>query len=165
MENFTLYELTELYTNLMDLDLEDEQVQEALEEIDEKIEVKADNIAKLIRGLEGQKDICKAEEERIYARRKSIENRIKNLKEYLQATMIATDKRKFKTDLFSFNIQKNRASLKILDEEKVPEEYIEYDRKVLKDKLKKAITEGLEADYAELIQTESLRVKWGAGNG
>lgn len=159
MENFTLYELTELYTNLMDLDLEDEQVQEALEEIDEKIEVKADNIAKLIRGLEGQKDICKAEEERIYERRKSIENRINNLKEYLEATMIATDKRKFKTDLFSFNIQKNRASLKILDEEKVPEEYVEYDRKVLKDKLKKAITEGLEVDYAELIQTESLRVR------
>ena len=72
MENFTLYELTELYTNLMDLDLEDEQVQEALEEIDEKIEVKADNIAKLIRGLEGQKDICKAEEERIYATFKRI---------------------------------------------------------------------------------------------
>lgn len=159
MENFTLYELTELYTNLLDLDLEDEQVQEALEDIDEKIEVKADNIAKLIKGLEGQKDICKAEEERIYKRRKSIENRIENLKEYLKATMIATDKRKFKTDLFSFNIQKNRASIKILDEEKVPEEYVEYDRKVLKDKLKKAITEGLEADYAEIIQTESLRVK------
>lgn len=159
MENFTLYELTELYTNLLDLDLEDEQVQEALEDIDEKIEVKADNIAKLIKGLEGQKDICKAEEERIYKRRKSIENRIENLKEYLKATMIATDKRKFKTDLFSFNIQKNRASIKILDEEKVPEEYVEYDRKVLKDKLKKAITEGLEVDYAELVQTESLRVR------
>lgn len=159
MENFTLYELTELYTNLMDLDLEDEDVQQALGDIDEKIEVKADNIAKLIKSLEGQKDICKAEEERIYKRRKSIENRIDNLKEYLQKTMIATDKRKFKTDLFSFSIQKNRASLKILDEEKVPEEYVEYDRKVLKDKLKKAITEGLEVDYAELIQTESLRVK------
>lgn len=159
MENFTLYELTELYTNLMDLDLEDEQVKQALEDIDEKIEVKADNIAKLIRGLEGQKDICKAEEERIYKRRKSVENRIENLKEYLKATMIATDKRKFKTDLFSFNIQKNRASLKILDEEKVPEEYVEYDRKVLKDKLKKAIAEGLEVDYAELTQTESLRVR------
>ncbi len=159
MENFTLYELTELYSNLMDLDLEDEQVQEALEDIDEKIEVKADNIAKLIKGLEGQKDICKVEEERIYARRKSIENRINNLKEYLQATMIATDKRKFKTDLFSFNIQKNRASLKILDEEKVPEEYVEYDRKVLKDKLKKAIAEGLEVDYAEMIQSESIRIR------
>lgn len=159
MENFTLYELTELYTNLMDLDLEDEDVQQALGDIDEKIEVKADNIAKLIRGLEGQKDICKAEEERICKRRKSIENRIDNLKEYLKATMIATDKRKFKTDLFSFNIQKNKTSIKILNEEKVPEEYVEYDRKVLKDKLKKAITEGLEADYAELIQTESLRVK------
>lgn len=159
MENFTLYELTELYTNLMDLDLEDEQVQQALGDIDEKIEVKADNIAKLIRGLEGQKDICKAEEERICKRRKSIENRIDNLKEYLKATMIATDKRKFKTDLFSFNIQKNKTSIKILNEEKVPEEYVEYDRKVLKDKLKKAITEGLEVDYAELIQTESLRVR------
>lgn len=159
MENFTLYELTELYTNLMDLDLEDEDVQQALGDIDEKIEIKADNIAKLIRGLEGQKDVCKAEEERIYKRRKSIENRISDLKAYLQKTMIATDKRKFKTNLFSFNIQKNKASLKILDEEKVPEEYVEYDRKVLKDKLKKAITEGLEVDYAELIQTESLRVK------
>lgn len=159
MENFTLYELTELYTNLMDLDLEDEDVQQALGDIDEKIEIKADNIAKLIRGLEGQKDICKAEEERIYKRRKSIENRISNLKAYLQETMIATDKRKFKTNLFSFNIQKNKASLKILDEKKVPEEYVEYDRKVLKDKLKKAITEGLEVDYAEIEQSESIRIR------
>lgn len=159
MENFTLYELTELYTNLMDLDLEDEDVQQALGDIDEKIEVKADNIAKLIRGLEGQKDICKAEEERICKRRKSIENRIDNLKEYLKATMIATDKRKFKTDLFSFNIQKNKTSIKILNEEKVPEEYVEYDRKVLKDKLKKAIAEGLEVDYAEMIQSESIRIR------
>lgn len=165
MENFTLYELTELYTNLMDLDLEDEDVQQALGDIDEKIEIKADNIAKLIRGLEGQKDVCKAEEERIYKRRKSIENRISNLKAYLQETMIATDKRKFKTNLFSFNIQKNKASLKILDEKKVPEEYVEYDRKVLKDKLKKAITEGLEVDYAEMKQSESIRIRWGARNG
>lgn len=159
MEKFTLYELTELYTNLMDLDLEDEQVQEALEDIDEKIEVKADNIAKLIRSLEGQKDICKAEEERIYARRKSLENRINNLKAYLQETMIATDKRKFKTDLFSFSIQKNRASLKILDEAKVPEEFVEYERKVLKDKIKDALKEGLEVDYAEMVQSESIRIR------
>lgn len=65
MENFTLYELTELYTNLMDLDLEDEQVQEALEDIDEKIEVKADNIAKLIKGWKVKK---------IFARRKKKES-------------------------------------------------------------------------------------------
>lgn len=159
MENFKLYDLTEIYMNLMDMDIEDDQVQQTLDEIDEKIEIKADNIAKLIKSLEGQESICKSEEERIYKRRKSIENRIRNLKAYLQEAMIATDKRKFKTDLFSFNIQKNRASLNILDEEKVPEEFVEYERKILKDKIRNAIKEGLEVDYAEMRQSESIRIR------
>ena len=49
----------------------------------------------------------KAEEERLYRRRKSAENHIQKLKDTLQANLEFIGKTKFKTDLFSFSVSKN----------------------------------------------------------
>ena len=52
-------------------------------------------------------EALKEEEERLYARRKRLEDRQKWLKDNLEANMREIGKTKFKTALFSFNIQKN----------------------------------------------------------
>lgn len=52
--NISLYELKDMYLNLMDLDLEDESLKAALENIDDEIEVKAENYAGLIKNLEAE---------------------------------------------------------------------------------------------------------------
>nr|DAQ25341.1 MAG TPA: resistance protein [Caudoviricetes sp.] len=154
-----LYELTEMYLNLKDMDIEEGDLNAALENIDDEIETKADNIAKVLRDFDGDIEALKAEEERLAKKRKAIENRQKQLKEYLQSSMLVLDKRKFKTDLFSFNIQKNAPSLKILDESKIPEDYYKIEKKLNKNDLKEAVKKGLFEDAAKLVQTESLRIR------
>lgn len=154
-----LYELTEIYLNLKDMDIEEGDLNSALENIDDEIETKADNIAKVLRDFDGDIEALKSEEERLAKKRKAIENRQKQLKEYLQNAMLVLDKRKFKTDLFYFNIQRNAPSLKILDESKIPEDYYKIEKKLNKNDLKEAVKNGLFIDAAELVQTESLRIR------
>ena len=148
-----------MYLNLKDMDIEEWDLNAALENIDDEIETKADNIAKVLRDFDGDIEALKSEEERLAKKRKAIENRQKYLKEYLQNAMLVLDKRKFKTDLFSFNIQKNAPSLKILDESKIPEDYYKIEKKLNKNDLKEAVKNGLFEDAAELVQTESLRIR------
>lgn len=141
------------------MDIEEGDLNSALENIDDEIETKADNIAKVLRDFDGDIEALKFEEERLAKKRKAIENRQKQLKEYLQNAMLVLDKRKFKTDLFSFNIQKNAPSLKILDESKIPDDYYKIEKKLNKNDLKEAVKNGLFEDAAELVQTESLRIR------
>lgn len=155
----TLYELKEMYLNLMDLDLEGEELGKALENIDDEIEVKAENYAGLIKNLEAEAEAYKKEIDRMADRERALRNRAKFLKKNLEETMIDLDKKKFKTNLFSFNIQRNAPGIKILDADKIPEEFVEYKRKIKKNDLKKAIKEGLETEAAVLVESESLRIR------
>lgn len=106
-----LYELTEQWDavfNMMEDGETDEQVIfDTLESIEGEIEDKADNYAKIIRNLQANADALKAEEERLYRRRKSAEDHIQKLKDTLQANLEFIGKTKFKTDLFSFSVSKN----------------------------------------------------------
>lgn len=156
----TLYELKNMYLNLMDLDLEGEELRNTLENIDDEIEIKAENYAGVIKNLEAEVDAYKKEIERMSKIKKSLESRASLLKSNLEQAMIELDKKKFKTNLFSFNIQRNAPSIKILDEDAVPEEFVEYERKIKKNDLKKAIKEGLETEAAVLVESESLRIRW-----
>ena len=145
-----LYELTEQWDavfNMMEDGETDEQVVfDTLEAIEGEIEDKADNYAKIIRNLQASVDALKAEEDRLYQRRKSAENHIQRLKDTLQANLEFIGKTKFKTDLFSFSVSKNGGKQPIfitdnLDE--IPGKYLipqpprvnnEGDRELLKDK-------------------------------
>lgn len=76
--------------------------------------------------------------------------------------MIATGKVKFKTDLFSFNIQKNPPSVELDEEhlELIPIEYlIPQDPKPDKKRMLAELKEGKELGFARLKQTESLRIR------
>lgn len=106
-----IYELTDAYLFLQQLledpDTDAQSIVDSMEAIADEIEVKADNYAKVIRNMEGNLAAVKAEQERLAEKKNLLESGIKRLKENLQTAMIQTGKRKFKTDLFSFNIQKN----------------------------------------------------------
>lgn len=83
---------------------------DTLEGLEGEFEDKADNYAKIIRMLKGNAEIIQGEEARLYARRKTMENRIQRMKEMLQASMEFIGKTKFKTALFSFSVAKNGGS-------------------------------------------------------
>lgn len=159
-----LYELTENYLNLQELlendEVPKEMVIDALDSVGEELEVKAENIAKLIKTLEVDISGYKAEETRLSKKRRTLENEIKSLKEYLDNAMKITGKTKFKGQLFSFNIQKNAPSIKVVDEKLIPSEYfIPQEPTLNKKRLLTDLKNGVEIPGAEINQTESLRIR------
>ena len=163
----TLRELTEEYMALVDMaddvDVDEEVWRDTLEGIGGEIEVKADGYANVILELESKSAALKAETDRLGARRKSIDNSIVRIKKALEEAMRATGKVKFKTDLFSFNIQKNPASLKLADDIDVyslPAEYVKFAApEVDKAKVKEALKNGTELPWAHMEQSEGLRIR------
>ena len=162
----TLYDLTgawlDLYMMADDPDME-ESVDawfDTMESLEAELEDKADGYAKVIAQLQADGAAIKAQEERLYARRKTIENRIDHMKERLQQMMTITGKTKFKTPLFSFGIQKNPASVVIDNEAEIPAGYwIPQQPKLDKTSIKDWLKEGNECEWAHLAQSESLRIR------
>jgi hypothetical protein len=164
----TLYELTSDYLNLLEMaedpDIDAQAFLDTLEGISGALEDKADGYAKVMRMLDGDAVAIKAEEDRLSTRRKTIENRIKHMKQSLQSMMELTGKTKFKTQLFSFNVQNNPASV-VMDETDVaniPERFLKYkdpeiDRKAIKNAIKAGDENAM--NIAHLEQTRGLRIK------
>ena len=73
--------------------------------------------------------------------------------------MLKVGKAKIKTALFSFNISKNKPSLKIENEEFIPEEFYKIEKKLSLTDLTSYIKDGNEIKDCKLIQTESLKIR------
>ena len=162
-----IYEITQDYLKLMELasdpEIDPEIIADTFEGIEGELEIKAENYAKIMKNLEGDIAALKAEEERLAKKRKAIENNIKRMKAALQEAMELTGKTKFKTELFSFGIQKNAPSVVIdtADIRDIPEEYLKYkEPDVDKTAIKNAINAGVDFEgLAHLEVSQSLRIR------
>lgn len=158
-----LYELTEQYSNLMELldnpEVPQEMLEESLNKINDELDVKLENIAKLIKSIEVDVKGFKEEEKRLSDRRKSSENRITNLKEYVEGAMRATGIKKVNGKVFTLGIQKNAPSVDITDENSIPEEYFILEKKLVKKKVLEAHKEGRKVPGTTIKRTESLRIR------
>ena len=164
----SLYELTSDYMNLLELaedpDIDEQAFMDTLAGIEGALEDKADNYAKVMRMLDGDALAIREEEKRLESRRKAIEGNIKRLKSALQYAMETTGKTKFKTQLFSFSIGKNPASVVMdkYDIEDIPERFLKYkdpeiDRTALKNAIKAGDQDAM--NIAHLEQTTGLRIR------
>lgn len=158
-----LYELTEQYNNLVELienpDVPQELLEESLNSINEELETKLENIAKVIKSIEVDIKGLKEEEKRLADRRKSLENKIVNLKDYAEGSMRSTGITKIKGKVFTLNIQKNAPTVLIKDLECIPNEYFKVKKEVDKTLLREKLKEGQAIEGVELRQTESLRIR------
>nr|DAK11093.1 MAG TPA: resistance protein [Caudoviricetes sp.] len=158
----TLYELTGQYLDIYNLEIDDETKLDTIESLglDEEIEAKAENYAKLIRNLEADKKVYKDEEERFKKKKESTDKKIERLKRDLQASMEITGKTKIKGELFTLSIQNTKASV-VVDEAKLPEKY--WTKKVTEAPNKKELYDllkaGEEIEGATLQENRSLRIK------
>ena len=155
-----LYELSQNYLAVQDMDLEPETLKDTLDSIEEAIEVKAENIAKWIRNLEADKKAFEEEEKRFKDKKQAADNRIKSLKQYLEDNMRLTGKTKFKAGFFSFAIQNNPPSVEVFDEALIPKQFlitqpVKIDRAGIKELLKA----GEEVPGAELKHSSGLRIR------
>lgn len=160
----TLYELSNDFLEAMELfDMDGcsiEAIQTTLDCIGYELEQKAENYAKYIRNIESEIEAFKAEEKRLFKKRSSLEIRVEFLKSNLELAMKRTGKTKIKTKLFSFNIQKNPPSVRLIPDKKVPEQYLIQQKPVVNmQEIKKALKNGEQIEFAELVQGESLRIR------
>jgi hypothetical protein len=163
----SIYEITDDFLRIQDMmedpELDPQTLADTLEAIEGELEIKAENYAKVMKNLEGDIVAIKAEIDRLTAKKRAIENNIKNMKATLQSVMEVTGKTKFKTDLFSFGIQKNAPSvvIDVEDVRDIPEDYLKFkEPEVDKTAIKAAINDGVDlSGIAHLEQSQSLRIR------
>lgn len=157
-----LYDLTTQYIQLLDLaeNVEEDVFQDTLSAIQEAIEDKAENIGKFIRCLESDVKALKEEEQRLADRRRTLENRITSVKEYLQNQMEVAGLDKIKRPTITVSIQNNPPSLDVMDEALIPADYLvpqpsKIDRKAILTALK----DGLVIEGCSIKIGRSVRIK------
>lgn len=164
----TLYELTGQYQYLLylmeDPEVDPQIIEDSLEAISGDIEAKADGYAKVDLELASESAALKVEIDRLSARKDAIDNNRKRLKENLKNAMILMHTPKIKTDLFTFNIQKNPPKVVIDRMADIPLQFlIHQDPKVDTAAVKKSLQNPEEAPIwegiAHLEQGESLRIR------
>ncbi len=157
----TLYSIQGKYQQLLNLaeQLDPELLKDTLESIDDELETKAENVAFVIKELEGQSLILEKETKRLAERKNTINNNVKRLKQSLFDAMITANKQKIKTNLFTLDIRKNPPSLIVEDESKLLNYLIEQPKKLDKTKLGDDLKKGIEVPGAKIIQTERLQIR------
>lgn len=162
-----LYEITQDYMTILammeDPELDPQTLADTMEAVEGELEVKAENYAKVIRNLEGDIAAIKGEVERLSAKKKTLENNIKNMKSALMMAMETTGKTKFKTELFSFSVRNNAPKV-VMDEEyikNVPERFLKYSEPTInRSAIKEAIQNGENLEgLAHLEQSKSITIR------
>lgn len=163
--SIALYDLSEAYLNIQNLiddESPDNDILNALTTIEGAIEVKAGNIANLIKSLEAEAEVIKAEEKRLAQRRKVRENASDNVKQYLKFAMEQMGVDKIKTPTRTISIQMNPPAVYISNEDEIPgkfltliPEHYEVNKKLISEALKA----GEDVKGAELSRGRSLRIR------
>lgn len=162
-----LYELTATFLQLQQALEEGAETAEELDNLEamlngasEDISEKADGYARIVRNMSADAEAIKAEEKRLRARRETIENGIKRLKEAMLENMSMLGTRKLKTSIGCWGIQKNPPSVLVTNQEAIPPQYFTMPEPELKrSMLLAALKEGAEIEGCELQQTEGIRFR------
>ena len=158
------YELTQNYRNLENLGEQEgltvEMIQEALGQVEEDINTKIENTCKVMKEIEADALGIDEEIKRLTVLKKQKENTAKKLKEYVEFEMNGIGLNKVEGKLFKISFRKSK-SLKIIDETKIPKEFIKVKttETISKTELSKALKNGEIIEGAELVENRSLQIK------
>lgn len=169
-----LYEINEQIQNLLengfDTDCIDMETGEILESVaTQKLDGlmlneqdKIENTALFIKNLLSESDAIKAEMDNFQQRKKSKDNKIKWLKNYLSDYMHETKRTKFETSKVALSFRKSE-SIEIFDAEKLIKQRPEFIKTVVpelnKAEIKKALKAGCNIEGASLVEKQNLQVK------
>jgi len=159
----TIYDITDsfkLIQSLIEEGVDDEVFAEALAQNKMDLTEKLEGYAMVMKNVESDIAGLKAEEERLAERRKAMESKTKRMKLAMHEAMSSTGEQKIQGEKFTFTIQKNPPSLKVLDESIIPKEFFvpvapSLDKKAVMELLKA----GEEVAGAQITQGESLRIR------
>lgn len=159
----SLYNMTEewkaVFDMLLDPEIPEEAIFDTIEMIEADMDTKADSYAKIIKSMDGDTAQIDAEIKRLQDRKSSIGKRKEWMKQQLFDSMKATGRTKFKTALFSYNIQKNGGAVPVDITAPVPAEWLKPGDPDTK-KIREYLESGNELGFAVLGERgESLRIR------
>jgi hypothetical protein len=157
-----LYELSQNYIQLLELadSLDEETFKDTLSSLEEAIEDKVENVAKLVRCLDVDIEAIKSEEKRLADKRKALENKVTSVKSYVQHEMEVAGLNKVKRPTVTVSIQANPPSVDVMDESLIPSIYmVPQPSKIDKRAILTALKEGEFIPGASIKQTVGVRFK------
>ena len=157
----SLYELTQDVLYLQELlesgEIDEQVYADSVESmcVDGKIE----NVCRVVRNLEAKATAYKAEIDRMTARKKTVENGVKRLKDSVLAYMLTANVEKLDAGVFNLSVGTSK-SVAVWDKARLPEEYLlPQEVKVDKIALGKALKAGEVIDGAELVESTHLKMR------
>lgn len=163
-----LYDMTGEYQDILDAieaadgEMSDEQVA-ALEALGHSIEVKAENVAKVIRSLEADAEGLRQERLRFAQKEQAATNKVARLKGYLLDCLRAAGRDKIKGELLSVAVQQSGESVVVTDEKAIPAAFWRKPEPPPPEVDKKAILaahkDGQEVPGVAYTRTEYIRIR------
>jgi hypothetical protein len=162
-----LYQIADQYlqdvAKLQDLDLDPQTVADTLESMGGDLEAKATNVAMFVRNLESLADQIKQAEASMAARRKAIETRADNVREYLLSNMLRTGISKIESPYFKIALRNNPPSVVVDDPSLIPAKYMRQAEPPAPAPDKREISEALKfgeiVPGARLVTKQSVTIK------
>ena len=159
-----LYEIMADYERLAEMDMESDgdvsAFMELLRDLEGTFDQKAENYCRLIRNLEADAEGYKAEKDRLARKQKQVENRIGEIKKYLQyeASKIIEAGTSRKVGTFTLSIRNNPEALEIDEGAYIPPEYTDTIIEMNKAAIKEALKNGEVIEGFRLTRGTSLRI-------
>lgn len=161
----SLYTLTNQWqevTAMMDNpDIDKQCVIDTLESLEGDIENKAESIFKVTKNIDADIEAIKIEMTRLAARKATLEAQKKSLLDYLKSKLLSIGKKKIKTPIVTISFRKGSESVKIIDINDVPFEFLkEVDPTTDKELIKRELKLGRVIKGVELVRgPESMIIK------
>lgn len=167
MSALALYEISSQYladlNKLNELELDEQTFLDTLEGLSGELEQKAINVAMYIKNLEVSADAIKQAEKSMADRRKAIESKNERIRKYLLENMLKTGITKIECPHFVLSVRKNPASVDVLMQDQIPDEYFDIPEPLPPTLNKKRLADDLKAgvliEGARLTQGNSLQIK------
>jgi len=134
-----------LVDHLMDTQTDEQAIADTLEAESYPLELKAQNVAYAIKNLEATAEAIKAAEKEMADRRKAIEKRAANLREYTKTCMEIAKVQKIECPHFALTIKNNPASVEIFEQALIPTSFMRQPEPPPPAPDKKAIAEAIKA--------------------
>lgn len=128
MSDLTLYQIAAEYRDaanmLAELDIDETTLADTLESISSDLTTKSQNVAFVIRNLEGMVEQIGVAVEAMNARAKALEKRAERLREYLLMNMQMAGIQKIECPYFSLAVRENPPKVIVDDEKQIPIAYM-----------------------------------------
>ena len=163
--NMPLYQLADEFIAiakaLTDQEMPEEVIADTLEGASGELEQKAWNIAALILQLDAEAAMIKEAEQRMSARRKSLEKRVDWLREYLLLNLLRTGIAEISSPEFVVRVRDNPPRVVLDDEEAIPKAFKQKETiiSIRKDEIRRALLAGESVKGAHLERDKRLAIR------